>query len=469
MKCIRMIWQLALVFALAGTATAQTHTSSITARLQKLMKDPLLRHSEVGITVYDLTDMKTLFAYQDKTNFRPASIEKIITSVSALDRLGTKYHFCTELYYTGTIVNGILHGDLYVKGVFDPEFNDQDMHTLVEAVQDAGIIGIDGKVLGDVSMKDSVYYGEGWSWDDAQHSFQPCLSPLMFNRGYVTVIATPGARGDKARVTVTPHSSYYTVDNQALTRVPRAGTLRIDRNWMGLSNTIRVRGNVMRTTLKRIPLFDSGSFFITTFADRLHQAGISTGVCGMGVTPKAVVRLGGVARPIREVLARAMKRSDNLSAEALFYTLARQESPNEPATSADGAKAVSSMIEELGYKPGQYRIADGSGLSVYDYVSPDLLLGFLIHAYRNEEIWDTFYDSFPIAGVDGTLRRRMKNTSAYNNVRGKTGTLTGVSSLAGYAQSADGHILAFVIINQNVLRGYQAHVFQDKFCAALCD
>lgn len=469
MKRIRMMWHLALALLLTSTVPALAQSSSIATRLQKLMSDPLLRHSEAGITVYDLTDMKTLFAYKDKTNFRPASIEKIITAVSALDRLGTKYHFCTELYYTGTIVNGILHGDLYIKGVFDPEFNDLNMRTLVEAVKAAGIVSIDGKVLGDVSMKDSVYYGEGWSWDDAQHSFQPCLSPLMFNRGYVTVVATAGTRGGKANVTVTPRSSYYDVDNQALTRVPRAGTLRIDRNWMSLDNTIRVRGNLTRTTIKRVPLFDSGSFFITTFTDRLHQAGITTGICGMGVTPKSVVRLGGVARSIRDVLARAMKNSDNLSAESLFYTLARKESPDEPATSADGAKAVSRMIEELGYKPGQYRIADGSGLSVYDYVSPDLLLGFLIHAYRNEEIFDTFYDSFPIAGVDGTLRRRMKNTSAYDNVRGKTGTLTGVSSLAGYARTSDGHMLAFVIINQNVLRGYQARVFQDKFCTALCD
>ena len=126
------------------------------------------------------------------------------------------------------------------------------------------------------------------------------------------------------------------------------------------------------------------------------------------------------------------------------------------------------MKEALGFNPEHYKIVDGSGVSLYNYVSPRLLLEYLKYAYYHREVFLPFYESLPIAGIDGTLKYRMKKTSAYRNVRAKTGSVTGVSSLAGYAKAANGHQLAFVIINQNVMKLRKAREFQDKICMILC-
>lgn len=447
---------------------AHSSAQPLADRLQRLMTDPLLTRSEVGITVYDLTEGKSVFTYQDKKLYRPASVEKLITGITALSRLGLDYRINTELFCTGDVVNGVLHGDLYVRGNFDSEFDESDMQTLVGCVRAAGIRQIMGTVVGDVSMKDSLYYGDGWSWDDARFDFQPCLSPLMYNKGCVRVVVRPTQRDSLAQVTVSPHSSYYTVSNKTRCYDSSVGKLSISRDWLYQSNEIGVCGNVTRTVVKNLPLFGSEHFFLDVFTERLRQAGITMGLYGLGVVPPDARRLGEVSRPITEVLHQAMKKSDNLSAEALFYNLARSLSPYRPATAADGVDVIESQIAALGYDPSQYNIADGSGVSLYNYISPDLLLGFLVYAYHQKPLFEVLYESLPIAGVDGTLSARMNKTKACRRVHAKTGTVTGVSSLAGYALASNGHMMAFVIINQNILKGSQARAFQNKICVELC-
>ena len=177
-------------------------------------------------------------------------------------------------------------------------------------------------------------------------------------------------------------------------------------------------------------------------------------------------QLSTVHSPLNEILTRMMKQSDNLYAEAIFYHTAL--SIARPATQKNARTAVRQLIQRLGFDPAQYNVADGSGLSLYNYLSPELLTAFLRHAWRNESIRRHLEPSLPIAGIDGTLKDRMKNTAAYRNVRAKTGTLTGISSLAGYATAANGHQLAFAIINQGVVKAKDGKAFQDKVCALLC-
>jgi D-alanyl-D-alanine carboxypeptidase/D-alanyl-D-alanine-endopeptidase (penicillin-binding protein 4) len=171
--------------------------------------------------------------------------------------------------------------------------------------------------------------------------------------------------------------------------------------------------------------------------------------------------------PLTPILSRMMKQSDNLYAEALFYHTAL--SIARPATQKNARTAVRQLIQRLGYDPAQYTIADGSGLSLYNYLSPELLTAFLRHAWRNDRIRRHLEPSLPIAGIDGTLKDRMKNTPAYRNVRAKTGTLTGISSLAGYATAPNGHQLAFAIINQGVVKTKDGKAFQDAVCRLLCE
>lgn len=450
------------------------YAQSLAQRLDSLQNNPLLKTSEVGITVFDLTEGKSIYRYQDENLYRPASTEKVITSVTALAQLGTTYTMDTQLQYTGIIENDTLKGNLYLIGGFDPEFMEADLDSLVDAVAQSGIRYISDTLVADVSMMDSIYWGPGWSWDDVPNSFQPYLSPLMLNRGCVDVTVTPTIKDSLPQITCSPTSDYYQVSNQAISRNPMAGKLKITRNWLHGGNQIQVSGNVSRTTTETLSIYDSKAFFFHTFTSRLKERGITISATAyadcpipndsLTVTPLYVHR-----RPINQVLKQALKESDNLCAEAMFHHLAKQYAFHNRVSFEDGTDAINDFMKKnLGFNPEHYRIADGSGVSLYNYVSPRLLLEYLKYAYYHPDIFHPFYESLPIAGIDGTLQYRMKKTPAYRKVHAKTGSVTGVSSLAGYAKAANGHQLAFVIINQNVMKLRQARAFQDRICQLLC-
>lgn len=169
---------------------------------------------------------------------------------------------------------------------------------------------------------------------------------------------------------------------------------------------------------------------------------------------------------IDQVLLRMMKQSDNLYAEALFYQLAARSG----IAYADRKQAIAyikELVRHQGLSPADFSFADGSGLSLYNYASPRLLTSFLRYAYAHEGIFLHLQPSLPLAGVDGTLRKRMTSGPAYANVSAKTGTLEGVSTLSGYCTAPNGHTLCFAIMNQGILRRSVAHRFQDKVCEAM--
>ena len=171
---------------------------------------------------------------------------------------------------------------------------------------------------------------------------------------------------------------------------------------------------------------------------------------------------------IDQVLMRMMKDSDNLSAEAMFYQIAAAEG-RRPARASHARSVIRRMISRTGLDGNSYKIADGSGLSLYNYVSAELEVRLLRYAYQNTDIYLHLLPSLPVAGQDGTLAKRMHGSFTDGNVKAKTGTLTGISSLAGYCTAANGHTLCFAIINQGVMHGRNGRAFQDRVCSALCE
>ena len=162
-----------------------------------------------------------------------------------------------------------------------------------------------------------------------------------------------------------------------------------------------------------------------------------------------------------------LKESDNLYAEALFFQIAASQTAR-PAKAAHARQLIKRELSKAGVSGIAYRIADGSGLSLYNYVTPELMVKLLCYAYKNTKLFMQLYPALPIAGQDGTLKKRMTGPYTNGKVKAKTGTLTGISSLAGYLTSANNHVLAFCIINQGVLKNAEGRGFQDKVCTALC-
>ncbi len=214
-------------------------------------------------------------------------------------------------------------------------------------------------------------------------------------------------------------------------------------------------------------LYEGKNNFMEIMGQMLQTAGI--GYVGISVSrcPADAVLLEQCGRPLITVLKRMMKESDNLYAESVFYQLAAKD--GKPyATREDVIYLIERLIGEMGYEPANYVIADGSGVSLYNYLSAELEVAFLRYAYHRADIFKHLYAVLPIAGVDGTLKNRMKRTVAKGNVHAKTGSLEGVSTLTGYLRASNGHDLAFCIMNQGVSSGKAARDFQDKVCELLC-
>lgn len=442
------------------------------SQIDSLIAKMLPEGSSVGIAVYDLTAGRTLYTHQAEKLSRPASTMKLLTAITALSRPEADEPFRTEVWHDGVIERDTLKGNLYVVGGFDPEFDDEAMDSLVSQVVSSSFSVVKGQVYGDVSMKDSLYWGSGWAWDDTPAAYQPYLSPLMFCKGTVEVTVLPAAlQGDKAVVLCHPRSSYYELDNQARTRVPGAGRLTVTRNWLSNGNRLLVSGNVTGVRKETLNLFDSSAFFMHTFLERLLARGVTVSptyaYAALPADSGKVARLACWETSIQQVLNQLMKESDNLNAEALLCRLGAQASEKKQVAAEDGIVEIMKLIRRLGKNPNQYKIADGCGLSNYNYLSPALLVDFLKYAYSHTEVFRKLYKSLPVGGVDGTLKHRMKKAPAFRNVHAKTGSFTAINTLAGYLRQKNGHEVAFAIMNQNILSAARARAFQDKVCEVL--
>ena len=443
-----------------------------------------LRTSELGMAVYDLDEGRILYRHNSQKLFRPASTQKIITAVTALYLLGKDYEYRTSLFLYGEISGDTLHGDICVTGGLDPLFTDEDMNTFVEAIYNKGIRYVDGGLIGDVSLMDSIYWGSGWSWDDAPGYYQPYVSPLMLNGGYVDIAVIPSSKGARPKVSVTPVSDYYTVDNKALSMTPSLGNIEVSRNWMYGGNEIVVTGNSSSQYNCKLSIFPSEQFFLSTLLYELRLRGIIFRSEKLKVKIEKLIagdyeetgdRKGRpyieieefqVSTELADVMEKALKKSDNLCAETMFILMGMTLENAKSTSFEDGGEAVKKFMKEVvGRSPDDCNIVDGSGLSPYNLISPDLMMEYLKLGSRHE----LFILSLPVSGTDGTLRNRMKRGKAFGNVRAKTGSVTGVSTLAGFAeQKSTGHRLAFVIFNQNILKSREARNFQDKVCELLC-
>lgn len=209
--------------------------------------------------------------------------------------------------------------------------------------------------------------------------------------------------------------------------------------------------------------------FLEHFVTALSDEGIVLDIrLSEGRLPSEARILCSRFHSMDQILQRMMKISDNFYAEAMFYQIARSTG-RHPAKAKDAAGVIKQLIQKVGNGKNPYRIADGSGLSLYNYVTPELEMRLLRYAYLNKNIYEHLLPSLPIAGWDGTLKTRMKGTFAEGNVKAKTGTVTGVSALAGYCTAANGHQLCFSMINQGIMKSDTGRNFQDRVCNALCE
>lgn len=471
------------VAAPAGATPSSEIASQFTARLAASK----LAGATWGMQVISLDTGKTLFATNATRLLVPASCTKLFTTASALDRLGADFRLATSLQARkAPTADGTLPGDLLVVGGGDPTFTarlqgsrwENALAPLVTALKGAGIRRIAGDLVCDDRAFRGPPYGSRWAWDALSTKYGPPVSALTFNDNVVHLTLGPApAAGQPVRITVTPAFTVTTnradpeplvvLENSALTAPkPHENTLRFDR--LPGSSQIRVAGE-LPVGSERVGEDVSVPSPARYFGFALREALALEGIAVAGHVRVAEAGITGAdgswhelaalpSSPLAELVRLTLKPSQNLYAQLLLLATGSETErhpreaekgwPRAITTELAGLRALESFLKTAGIAKGEVLLEEGSGMSRANVVTAHALVQLLTHMnrHRAKQAW---LDALPVGGVDGTLKSRFTTAPTKGNVRAKTGTLDGVSSLAGYVTTAAGEHLAFAILVNN--------------------
>jgi D-alanyl-D-alanine carboxypeptidase/D-alanyl-D-alanine-endopeptidase (penicillin-binding protein 4) len=435
--------------------------------LDAFLPDTLFPPSNAAMRIISLSEGETLYDLNGGLALNPASDQKLFTSACALSELGPAYLFRTRVYVDTSAPPRII-----VRGSGDPMLTTKDLDALAAAIRAAVPPQSSWTVAGDLSMFDDLNKGSGWTWDDEPDPTAMFISPLSLNGNTVRVLVRPGrAAGDSARVEVDPPTSYVQVENTATTDTGGSrSTIDVSRNWREHLNSITVKGLISpRDTLINVTLSiaDPHWYTLTVLREKLEAWGLKCNGILLDTVPHGAPEIARREHRLDSVLTYMNLVSDNLSAENILKTVAA-EKRGIPGSAAAGAEVVRQFLAGIGIDTSRTVIADGSGVSRYNLTSAEALTTLLAAMRRRTDIFRSWYPTLPLAGVSGTVSARMRGTPAQGNLRAKTGTLEGVSSLSGYVTTADGEELAFSILMQHYpTRAREYRRVQDRIGAFL--
>lgn len=456
----------------ATSAAAPKTLAELRARILEVLGRPELAPAQMSVKVASLDTGRTLFEENAGKLMLPASNMKLYTVAAALDRLGPDFRFKTSVYAPAQPdAEGVMRGDLTVYGRGDPTFaaslNGGDyfkaIDALAERIRASGLKRVEGDLVGDETFFTGAPQGFGWEWNDLTWYSGAEVSALSVNDNALDLMVKPGARvGAPCTITTGPPVPLLTINNRTTTTM--SGTRRELVVYRDLGeNTIEVGGS--------LPVNDPGwtasvavsrpaLVFVYLLRAQLAARGIQiTGRSKVvdartqsDVPPPSASRVE-IAKiesaPLSVIAGYALKPSQNLYTELILRALGKATAVNAKLSSEEaGIDAVKAFLKEAGIGATDTIFTDGSGLSRRDLVTANSTVQLLIYMSRHR-YGAAFREALPLAGVDGTLRNRMKGTAAAGNVRAKTGTLTSVATLSGYVTSASGERLVFAIMLNN--------------------
>ena len=436
------------------------HHEQLRRDLRAIFSAPTVDHGLWSVAVHSLKRGETLY---NSNSFRlqvPASNQKVLTTAVAAERLGWDYRYTTHVYATGPIADGQLDGDLIVVANGDPTINPR--HSQRWAAFDdwarqlaaRGVRVITGHLIGDDNAFAEPGWGLGWSWDDFALGYGAPVSALQYNENQVELLVGPGLEaGARAIISVSPPGSGLTLDQQVVT-VPAGAENRLTLERVPGTSVLVVRGQVV---IGAPPIRDTAAvpnptiFYLNALREALSRHGIVVGGSTIDIDDvakpldrsRATLLLEDQSAPLSEIIDVTNKWSRNLYAETLLRSLSPA---GAPATTEAGLQVLTGTLRSWGVSTDYYLARDGSGLSRYDYLTPDALIGVLTYMWRNPTLAETFRSTLPVAGVSGSLAQRMKGTPAEGRVWAKTGSMSQVRSLSGYVVTAEGEPLVFAFM-----------------------
>ena len=459
-------------------------------KISEILAKPELASAIVGVKVVSLDNGRVLFEENAHKLLRPASNMKLYTVAAALDRLSPDYRFVTSVFaHVPPDKAGVLRGNLTIYGRGDPtiaaRFNNGDylkaINDLAAKIAAAGVKRVEGDLIGDESFFVGPKYGSGWTWEDLTWYYGAEVTPLTINDNALDLFVKPGLGvSHPAVITTGPPDPLLTIVNKVTTSakgvrreisihrglaentITITGSIPVDdpgyRGGIGISHPALLFVYLLRSSLAAKGVMITGKSRTTGEVTQPPLVDVSP-VAGQPLPKIEIARLE--SQPFSVIAAQTLKPSQNLYTELILRTLGTMTAapPTMPMltrTSENlGVEAVKSFLQTTGIRPDSLVLDDGSGLSRSDMVTAESTVQLLTFMSRHRYA-TVFRDALPIAGVDGTLRNRMKGTAAENNVRAKTGSLSSAASLGGYVTTAAGEKLAFTIMVNNYSREVDA-------------
>jgi D-alanyl-D-alanine carboxypeptidase/D-alanyl-D-alanine-endopeptidase (penicillin-binding protein 4) len=446
---------------------APTYARSLPAELDAIIAAaPSLKGSQFALTVRDANSGATLYERNAEQRLIPASTLKLLISAAALDTLGLQYQFSTSVSATGSVKDGVLRGDLYLRGTGDPTLQVKDYAGLAAQVASFGIHTVTGNLVFDDTWFDSELMAPGWTQDDESFAFDAPISALTVSPDGKYAPATVdieleagAALGAPLRVTMTPSNGYLEILNAGLTGT--SNTLTVTREH-GLERVV-VRGMLPidgGLHVQSVSVGNPSRYVADLFRRALRDQKVQVNgltVIGKATPADATPVTEHLSIPLSAITQPFLKESINGYAESITKALGRASGSG--GSWAAGIGAIAKFLHDDGIDY-PLRQVDGSGLSRYNSISSRTLSDLLIDA-RRKPWFDTWYAALPVAGnadpsIGGTLRNRMRGTAAENNAHAKTGSMSGVSGLSGYVTDAAGNLLAFSMLTNNAVESVKS-------------
>jgi serine-type D-Ala-D-Ala carboxypeptidase/endopeptidase (penicillin-binding protein 4) len=472
----------------------QAETNRFAARADIVLAEPPASKGDWGVLIADAQTGSTLYELNADKYFVPASNMKLFTTALALAKLGPDYRFRTTLETHGALSpEGTLSGDLYLVGRGDPnlsnrrfpydlkeEFDGPPEKILAEfgdALVAKGVKEITGSVIGDDSYFPREPYPNGWEIGDMVWEYGAAISAIAVDDNTVALTLTPGEfAGDPVQAVVAPATPDFTVENDVVTSAAEVKSdLTLTREpgakLVVVRGTIPAKSAPRKLVLAvREPAEHAAALLARLLADRgvkIAGAPRALHIPESPAEPPRAVLAEHVSVPLGDSVKLVNKISQNLHTEMLLRTAARQNSTW--ATTDDLMKFPSDFYAAAGIAPGDVVQTDGSGLSRHDLVTPRAIVVLL--KYAQEQPWFArYYASLPVAGVDGTMEDRLKNTPAAGRIHAKTGSVELVRARSGFVETANGRRLIFSFLSNNQGgKNHEAMDALDALCVAMIE
>ncbi|MEK7433350.1 MAG: D-alanyl-D-alanine carboxypeptidase/D-alanyl-D-alanine-endopeptidase [Cyanobacteriota bacterium] len=425
-----------------------------------IQKNKDLKDASISVIIKDLDTKKVLFDLNSQKLMTPASNIKILTTFLALEKLGKNYTFKTDFAtdgYTNEENGNINIKNLYLKMTGDPTFKSSDLKNMISKLKETGLKEIQGDIFIDKSIFDNIIYGPGWMWDDLEDCDDSPISNIYMDDNCLNVSLKLKNNNEfeiKTNNTINIDTSKLEIDEK--------NDEIINSELKG--NKIYFSGKINKKTFfeKENSIKDNDSYLISVLEQLIKENFVFSGKIQTSLekNDNIISLVNKESEPLYKILKRFNEESHNLTGELLLKTIAFNEDKKIGSTKK-GSDILSKHIGRL-FNESNFNIVDGSGLSRYNLITPNLIIKVLEYLYQNPNYRDIVYEAFPQGGLEGTLRNRLKKLKNYK-VFAKSGSMTGVNCLSGFLVNDKKNTLAFsLMINNTNLKGQELRDIQDK-------